>query len=192
MKSLLFVISGPSGSGKTTLARGLLADRALKSKIARSVSFTTRKARTGEQQAKDYFFITAREFRSMLRQKKILEWTRYLGYYYGTAKEFVKGQLSLGRSLVLCLDVKGALAIKKAFGRQAVTIFVIPPSIEALRQRITNRCSRISALEVRRRLSVARMEMKAAGRYEYTVVNEDLARARRELKKIIVSELKKR
>ena len=192
MKPLLFVISGPSGSGKTTLAKALLADRALKPKIARSVSFTTRRMRTGEKHAKDYFFITAREFRSMLRQKKILEWTRYLGYYYGTAKEFVKGQLSLGRSLVLCLDVKGALAIKKAFGRQAVTIFVIPPSIEALRQRITNRCSHISALEVRRRLSVARMEMKAAGRYEYTVVNEDLARARRELKKIIVSELKKR
>ncbi len=192
MKPLLFVISGPSGSGKTTLAKALLADRALKPKIARSVSFTTRRMRTGEKHAKDYFFITTREFRSMLRQKKILEWTRYLGYYYGTAKEFVKGQLSLGRSLVLCLDVKGALAIKKAFGRQAVTIFVIPPSIEALRQRITNRCSHISALEVRRRLSVARMEMKAAGRYEHTVVNEDLARARRELKKIIVSELKKR
>jgi guanylate kinase len=192
MNPLLFVISGPSGSGKTTLARAILADRALKPAVARSVSFTTRRMRTGEKDAKDYFFISAKEFRSMLRQKKILEWTRYLGYYYGTAREFVKGQLSCGRSLVLCLDVKGAAAIKKAFGRRAVTIFVIPPSVDVLRQRILNRCSRISALEVRRRLSAARSEMKAAQRYDHTVVNEDLGRARRELKKIIVSELKKR
>lgn len=188
----LFVISGPSGSGKTTLAHALLADRQLKRRIARSISFTTRFRRTGEKNGRDYFFITPQRFLAMRREKKILEWTRYLGYYYGTARDFVDRQLAKGRSLVLCLDLKGGAAIKKAFPDQAVTVFVKPPSIEALRQRIVGRCSRMSALELRRRLAVARVEMKAAKTYDHCVVNEDLAKAAADLKNIVLSELQQR
>ena len=188
----LFVISGPSGSGKTSLAHAVLADKQLRGRISRSVSFTTRSRRTGEKDARDYFFITPQRFLAMRREKKILEWTRYLGYYYGTARDFVDRQLARGRSLVLCLDLKGGAALKKAFPDQAVTVFVKPPAMEALRQRILGRCRRISPVELRRRLAAARTEMKAAAGYDHCVVNDDFDQAAAELKKIIVSELQQR
>ena len=114
-KGKIFVISGPSGSGKTTLAQSLLKDRKLKKKIARSVSFTTRPKRSGEKNRKDYFFIGKNDFKEKLKSKKILEWTRYLGYYYGTAKDFFEAQLVKSKAVVLCLDLKGAARIKKLY-----------------------------------------------------------------------------
>ncbi|MCK9594116.1 MAG: guanylate kinase [Candidatus Omnitrophica bacterium] len=182
----VFVISGPSGSGKTTLARRILADKRFKNKLARSVSFTTRPKRSGEVNGKDYFFISAEEFKKNLRQKKILEWTRYLGYYYGTARRAVDDQIGRGKGVVLCLDLKGAARVKKLYPGQAVTIFVMPPSMEELAGRIHKRCSQTQEEEIRKRLSRAKEEIRAFRRYDYSLVNRDLTKAVKQLKGIII------
>ena len=184
-KGKIFVISGPSGSGKTTLAQSLLKDRKLKKKIARSVSFTTRPKRSGEKNRKDYFFISQNDFKEKLKAKKILEWTRYLGYYYGTAKDFLGAQLHKSKAIVLCLDLKGAAEIKKLYPGITTTIFIMPSSLDELYSRIKNRCKDTKVREISRRLKLAGKEIRAKKRYDYIVVNKDLEAAVRELKGII-------
>lgn len=184
-KGKIFVISGPSGSGKTTLAQSLLKDRKLKKKIARSVSFTTRPKRSGEKNRKDYFFISQNDFKEKLKAKKILEWTRYLGYYYGTAKDFLGAQLRKSKAIVLCLDLKGAAEIKKLYPGITTTIFIMPSSLDELYSRIKNRCKDTKVREISRRLKLAGKEIRAKKRYDYIVVNKDLEAAVRELKGII-------
>lgn len=186
---LIFVISGPSGSGKTTLARNLLGDKTLEDKLARSISFTTRPRRSGEQAKKDYFFISDKRFKQEQRAKKILEWTKYLGYYYATPREFMERQLHKAKHVILCLDLKGAFTIKRQYPRNAVTIFVLPPSQDALLYRITARCHKTKEEEVRQRLALAQQELKACGRYDYCVVNKNLHQATKELKGIILKEI---
>lgn len=187
-RGLIFVISGPSGSGKTTLIQHLLEDAQLKNKLVKSISFTTRPKRPDERQGKDYFFITKKEFRRRLKAKQILEWTRYLDDYYGTPKDFIDKQLRRGRHVVLCLDLNGARSIKRFYPQNTRTIFVLPPSIGTLEARIKKRCCQTAKQELRRRLVRARQEILAAGKYDYCVRNERLARAARELKGIITHE----
>jgi guanylate kinase len=181
----IFVISGPSGSGKTTLAASLLEQPDLRGKLCRSISVTTRSPRTGERNKRDYFFISEAEFKRRLKAKKILEWTRYLGYYYGTDKDFVEARLLKFQGIVLCLDVVGARRLKKMYGRAAVTIFVLPPSARELYRRIRQRSSSTSEQEIAGRLAVAREEIKAAKEYDYRLVNRDLAKAIERLKRIV-------
>lgn len=183
-KGRIFVLSGPSGSGKTTLARAVLADTSLHKRLARSISFTTRPRRRGEREGRDYFFLTSDEFRRNLRGQKILEWTRYLGYYYGTARDFVDRTLERSRSLILCLDLKGAQRIKTLYPKDSVTIFIMPPSLEELYRRIRGRRRETSA-EMRKRLAKARQEIAACRRYDYCLVNSDLDDAIERLKEII-------
>lgn len=102
---MVFVVSGPSGSGKTTLIRQLLSGQRRRD-LVRSVSLTTRPRRTGERHGRDYFFITKDEFLERRAAKKILEWTRYLGYYYATSRDFVDETLRSGKHAVLCLDYR--------------------------------------------------------------------------------------
>lgn len=187
----LFVISGPSGSGKTTLAEKILEQRELKNRLRKSVSFTTRLMRSGEREGKDYFFITEQGFKQRLKAKKILEWTRYLGYYYGTPKKFVDGVLDAGKSAVLCVDLKGVEKLTRLYRGKAVTIFVMPPSIEELRRRIGRRCSRISDREVEQRLKMAKKEVMSSKGFDYCLVNEDLTAATRQLKIFILNKLRK-
>jgi len=188
-KGKIFVISGPSGSGKTTLLERLLKDKGLKKKLAKSISLTTRQRRSGERSGKHYFFISESELKERLRAKKILEWTRYLGYYYATPKGFVERELRKGKNLALCLDLKGALQIKRIYPKNAVTIFIAPPSIEELRQRIKGRCSKTKQEEIMGRLELASEEMLEARRYDYSLVNEDLTQAQKMLKDIILREI---
>jgi guanylate kinase len=184
-KGKLFVISGPSGSGKSTLVQRALGDKGLKKILARSVSFTTRPLRSGERNGKDYFFISASDFKEKLRAKKILEWTRYLGYYYGTPMDFIEEQLRRGRSIALCLDFKGAVRVKRLFPRETVTVFVMPGSLEDLPQRIQKRCAKTKQEEIRRRLALAKKEVKNSSRYDFVVINKELKHAVRELVGII-------
>lgn len=185
----LFIISGPSGSGKTTLRDGLLRSHYFKRRLAKSISCTTRPRRSGERHGRDYFFISPEEFQRRQRQKKNLEWTKYLGYYYTTPREFVEDKLQQGRNLVLCLDVRGAMALKRLYPRNTVTIFILPPSLSALKARITTRCQRIRPQEVTRRLALARKELAACQRYEHCLVNKDLARTHAKLAALIKSHL---
>ncbi len=185
----IFVISGPSGSGKTTLLKRALLDKLLKHKLAKSVSVTTRAKRSGERQGRDYFFVRPEEFRRLNKAKKILEWTRYLGYHYGTKKDFLEEKLKKGRHLALCLDLRGALKLKKLYPKNAVTIFVEPPSINELRKRIEGRCSRTRQEEVEKRIKLAVGELGNSRHYDYIVKNKNLAKAETCLKGIILKEI---
>lgn len=187
-QGLIFVISGPSGSGKSTLANNLLGNKTLKEKLARSISFTTRLKRSGEEDKKDYFFISEERFKQELKAKKILEWTKYLGYYYATPRDFIERQLHKARHIILCLDLKGAFAVKKEYPTNTVTIFVMPPSLDTLLDRITSRCNKTKEEEVKQRLALAQQELAACGRYDYCIVNKDLNQATKELKGIILKE----
>ena len=187
----VFVISGPSGSGKTTLLAELICDKKLKSKLHKSISLTTRPKRPQERQGKDYFFVSQQRFLSMLKAKKILESTRYLGYYYGTPKRLVDRWLKLGLNIGFCLDLRGASALKKIYPKQAVTIFVQPPSIRTLQKRIENRNACADLSETRKRLSLARKELRAAASFDYIVLNTDFKKAARKLKNIISGEIAK-
>lgn len=189
-QGLLFVLSGPSGSGKTTLGQRLLGSAALRKNIIRSISCTTRPKRSKERNAREYFFISLAEFRQLQKAKKILEWTRYLGYYYATLKGYVDKQVTAGKHLVLCLDVRGALRIRQLYPKSAILIFVAAPSVEVLRERIRGRCAKTKKREITQRLRLARKEMRQAGQYDYVLINNNLAQAVRRLKKIIEREIR--
>jgi guanylate kinase len=191
---LIFVISGPSGSGKTTLLKNVLREKRLKKKLARPISLTTRAKRSGEREGRDYFFISERQFKEQLRQKKILEWTKYLGYYYATPGQPVDKQLKGGKNIILCLDLKGASRIKELYPRNTITIFVKPPSLDVLTHRIRNRCHKTKAKEIEERVRLAKKEVSAASGYDYCLTNQDLACVTGELSEIILDNinLKKR
>ena len=189
---IVFVVSGPSGSGKTTLAGAMMEDPWMKRHLRKSVSLTTRPKRSGEREGRDYFFVTPEQFTRLRRVKKILEWTRYLGYYYATPKEAVDAQRNRGKHLIMCLDLRGARRIKKLYPTDSVSIFVMPPSVEILQERIRRRCGRTSDEEIKRRLSLARTEMLCAGRLDYCVLNADLSAGVRSLKIIIIATIKER
>ena len=184
-QGLIFVISGPSGSGKTTLVKAVVSDRQFREKLARSVSFTTRPKRPGEKDGRDYYFISEKEFKEKRAAEKILEWTRYSGYYYGTAKDFLDKQLYEYRGIVLCLDLKGAVRIKQLYPENTVTIFITPSSLEELPVRIKKRCSETKKEEIQKRLKLARREILASRGYDYRLVNKELPQAIRELKAVI-------
>ncbi|MFA5363045.1 MAG: guanylate kinase [Candidatus Omnitrophota bacterium] len=188
-RGVIFVISGPSGSGKTTLTERVLKDAVLRRKLARSISVTTRPRRTGEKNGRDYFFVSKNEFRRRMKEKKILEWTRYLGYYYGTPKEFVDEQLRKKRSVVFCLDSRGAKQLKKIYPGDTVTIFVRPSSIDTLPERIRKRCKQTQEKEVKKRIRLAGREIRESRRYDYSVLNDDFTQALKDLKKIVMKEI---
>ncbi len=188
-QGLIFIISGPSGSGKTTLAEKILGNKRLKNKLARSISFTTRPKRSGEQDKKDYFFLSEKRFKQAQKAKKILEWTKYLGYYYATPKDFIERQLNQAKHVILCLDLKGAFTVKRQYPGNTITIFVIPPSLDTLLHRITSRCNKTKEGEVKERLRLAQQELSACDKYDYCVVNKYLSRATKQLKGIILKEI---
>ena len=185
----IFIISGPSGSGKTTLLAGLIKDKKIGKLLVKSCSITTRPRRNGERNASEYFFVTAFEFKRLLKAKKILEWTRYLGYYYGTPKGHLESQLTGGKNIGLCLDLKGARTLKKLYPNNAVTIFILPPSLNALKSRIENRCSQTNKKEIARRIRLARRELLAAAQFDYCILNQNLQVALGELKNIFLREV---
>ncbi|MFH1398457.1 MAG: guanylate kinase [Candidatus Omnitrophota bacterium] len=183
---LIFVVSGPSGSGKTTLVQGVLTAKKLKNKFARSVSFTTRPKRPGEKEGQDYFFVSGPEFKAEVKAKKILEWTRYLGYYYGTPKDFVDRQLKRLKNLFFCIDLRGARNIKRLYPDSTVTIFIRPGSLKDLPLRIRKRCKGTREKEIKSRLRLAKKEVLAAKTFDHQLVNKDLKEALKELKNIVL------
>ncbi len=186
------MISGPSGSGKTTLIKNLFRSKKLNKLLTKSISCTTRPRRSGERNGKDYFFVRTPEFKAGLKAKKILEWTEYLGYYYGTPRDFVDAQLKKGRSMILCLDLKGALRIKKLYPGKTSTIFILPPSIKELSQRIKQRCNKTKKEEVNNRVRLARKEVLDSKKFDYRIVNKNLIPASNRLKDIVLEEITKK
>ena len=166
----------------------LTQDKKIRKLLVKSCSITTRPRRSPEREAEEYFFVTLKEFRRLLKAKKILEWTRYLGYYYGTPKAPLEKQLASGKSVGLCLDLKGAKILKRLYPQQTVTIFVLPPSLSVLKERIQNRCRQTNQQEVAQRMLLARRELQAAKQFDYCVLNKNLPTALLELKNIFLRE----
>lgn len=183
------MVSGPSGSGKTTLLAHLLKEEALKNKLVKSISFTTRRRRSGEKNKKDYFFSSQKQFQNLRKAKKILEWTEYLGYYYATPKDFLQRQLEKGKHVILCLDLKGALKLKQFYPKNTVTIFVMPPSLKVLWERIRRRCQKTKKEEIQQRLKLAKFELLAKEVYDYCLVNQELRKIVGQLQGVILKEI---
>jgi len=185
-KANLYIISGPSGSGKTTLCNKLLKLDTLKDKLAKSVSVTTRPLRGNEKHRKDYAFVTKKEFLKRKRRGAFLESQTVFGYLYGTPKSFVKNALKKKRNVLLAIDVKGALVVKRLFPR-AVTIFILPPSLQILQKRLTDRLTE-GKKGLYKRLALAKKEMSYLKHYDYVVINDDLKKAIRKLEAILIAE----
>ena len=182
----IFIVSGPSGSGKTTLCSKLLTLKTIKGKLIKSLSVTTRPKRATEINKQDYIFVTKKDFLSRKRKNEFLESKTVFGNLYGTPKRFVEKVLNLGGSVLLCIDVKGALSVKKAYPN-AVSIFILPPSLKVLKQRLCRRLSE-KQKEVASRLNLARQEISCINRYNYTVVNDDLKQSVRQLESVFIAE----
>ena len=184
-KALIFVISGPSGSGKTTLAKKILKDPQLKDNFIKPVSYTTRPKRPQEKQGRDYFFVSVKEFQRLLKAKKILEHTRYLGYDYGTSCEGLEQAIKKNLHIILCLDIRGALFVKRMYPDRTTTIFVKPPSLNIARQRILERQALTNPREVKKRIQLASKELNYFNRYDCCLVNDNLSKAVKDVKRII-------
>ena len=167
----VFVISGPSGGGKTTVVDRL---RQRLRGLARSISVTTRSPRPGERRGRDYRFVSLETFQQLRRNGELLEWARVHGAYYGTPKRPVLKTLAQGRDIVLSIDVRGAQQVHRSLKERAVLIFLLPPSMARLRQRLLQRRTETPAA-IRRRLAAARREIACASWYDYTVVNDRLS-----------------
>lgn len=176
----LFIVSAPSGAGKSTLC-ALLRERL--PRLRYSVSSTTRPPRPGEIDGVDYHFIEEPAFRDGIAAGRWVEWARVHGHYYGTSSAYIDRMLALGHDLLLDIDVQGADLLVKQYPR-AVTIFIMPPSIDTLEQRLKQRGTDSEDV-IDRRLHNARDEMAARHRYRHIVVNDHLERAVEDLAGIL-------
>jgi guanylate kinase len=181
----VFVITGPSGVGKGTLIR-VLRERVPGLEL--SVSATTRAPRAGEENGRDYHFLTPEEFAERANAGDFLEHATFSGNRYGTLRSEVERTLDEGKSVVLEIEVQGARQVRAAMGDEAVLIFIAPPDPEALRERLAGRGTD-SEEEVERRLETAKQELEARQEFKHVVVNEDIARAATELDRIVRAEL---
>lgn len=186
-KGILFVLSGPSGVGKGTVRKALFErDTNLKY----SISMTTRAMRQGEEEGVDYFFRTKDEFENMIENGRMLEYAQYVGNYYGTPKQYVEEMIELGHDVFLEIEVQGALQVKENYP-QGVFIFLIPPSLEELKNRIIDRGTETEDL-ILNRLTEAKNEIEMMDKYDYVVVNDNVEEAVSRVQSIVVSEHCKR
>lgn len=185
-QGLLVVVSGFSGAGKGTAMKRLLEKY---DTYALSISATTRAPREGEQNGREYFFKTVEEFQEMIARDELIEYAQYVSNYYGTPKAYVEQQLAAGRSVILEIEIQGALKIKEKFP-DAVLMFIIPPSAGALKERLTGRGTESTEV-IKARLKRAAEEAEGVEAYDYVVVNDDLDICVEEINEIIKSEQKK-
>ncbi|WP_042223819.1 guanylate kinase [Oceanobacillus manasiensis] len=186
-KGILFILSGPSGVGKGTVRKELF-DQATELKY--SISMTTRNIRHGETDGVDYFFKSKEEFEELINQNELLEYAKYVNNYYGTPRTYVEQTLAAGYDVFLEIEVQGALQVKENFP-EGVFIFLFPPSLEELKNRIVSRGTESSDL-VLNRLKEARKEIEMMDAYDYVVVNDQVEHAVSKVQSIIQSEHLKR
>ncbi len=182
----LFVFSAPSGSGKTTIVKNTLKHFP---ELIFSISSTTRERRANEVNGKDYFFISEDEFKKKIESDEFIEWEIFYDYYYGTSKSFVDDNRKNGRSVVFEVDVKGAVSIKNTYP-DAVLIFIKPPSIEELKERLVKRNTE-NEVDLKKRFERAEMELGYEKYFDHVIENENLEEAKEKAIKIIESEIYK-
>jgi guanylate kinase len=182
-RGILFVVSSPSGGGKGTLIQRVL-NKGLS--LSYSVSFTTRTPRNGEVDGREYFFVSPEEFDRMVAAKEFLEWAHVHGKLYGTSRSQVVREISEGRDIVLEVDVQGAASIR-ALMPDSVSVFILPPSFEVLRQRLLDRGTD-SPEELDLRLRNAPTELKDYSAFQYLIINDDVDRAADQLSAIVHAE----
>jgi guanylate kinase len=187
MSGIVFIISSPSGGGKGTLIREVL--RSVPN-IGYSVSYTTRKRREGEVHGREYFFVEPEEFQNLIAADEFLEHAEVHGNFYGTSVKQVLSETAAGRDVILEIDVQGAESIKKKMP-EAVGIFILPPSFEVLKARLTARETETEE-DLRLRLKNAKSEVERYTDFEYVIVNDDKEIAAGELAAVIVAERQKR
>ncbi len=181
--TILFIVSAPSGAGKTSLLRALLPEDG---RLALSVSHTTRPPRPGEENGVHYHFVSVDEFQRLVAEGAFLEQAEVFGNYYGTSEAGVREQLAGGSDVVLEIDWQGARQVRKVFP-EAVSIFIAPPSIEALRERLGSRGQDDEAV-IERRMAEARSELSHYAEYDYLVINDDFDTALNDLRCIVRAE----
>ena len=182
-KGKLIVISGPSGSGKSTVVNKAIQGR---EDMCFSTSVTTRSPRPGEVDGKDYFFIDPQRFQEMVDRDELLEHAQYVAHSYGTPRAFVEQKLNDALNVILDIEVQGARQVREKM-KDAVLIFIVPPSLEELRRRLVNRGTDAADV-IEARLQRASEELKEADLYDYLIINDDLETAAREFTSILTAE----
>ena len=179
-KGHIFVVSAPSGAGKTTIVKSILKDIP---ELAFSISATTRRKRENERDGFDYHFISEEAFRKKIEENGFVEWEKFYDYYYGTPKGFIDDKINSGISVLLEVDVKGALSIKTIYP-DAILIYIYPPSFEVLVERLKNRRTE-DETDFKKRVERAKMELSHKDKFDYLVVNNDLNIAIPQVKSLI-------
>jgi len=178
----MIIISAPSGAGKTTLVKFLLSER---SDLEFSISACSRSKREGETDGVDYYFISTEDFRQKISNNEFIEWEEvYPGSYYGTLRSEIERIWNKGHHVIFDVDVVGGLNIKKQFADKALAVFIMPPSIEVLEQRIRKRQSD-SDEQIRKRVEKAEWEMQFAPQFDAIVVNNEITISRQELLELV-------
>lgn len=179
----LFIVSAPSGAGKTTLCKELSS---ILPNLRHSISYTTRQKRKGEVNNRDYTFINEDVFRQLIKKGEFIEWAKVHGNFYGTSRKRLEAMLNKGIDVILDVDTQGAKQIKKK-RKDGVYIFILPPSMRALRERLRNRMSN-SEEEIKRRLKQAAAEIRDYKMYDYVIINDRFEDAVEGLKAIVLSQ----
>lgn len=179
MSGQLFIVAAPSGAGKTTLVRLLLEQ----DPVRLSVSHTTRAPRAGEVDGEAYHFVSVEQFKAMIAADAFLEWAEVHGNFYGTSKAGIRSELDAGRDVLLEIDWQGAQQVRQVFP-DAVGIFILPPSMEALTERLTGRGTDAAEV-IARRLAAAQAEMRHVGEFDYVIINDRLQQALVDLQSVV-------
>jgi guanylate kinase len=187
-RGLLFVLSSPSGAGKSTIARMLLASEA---ELSLSVSATTRAIRKGEEDGRDYHFVSLDQFREMAANHEFLEWAHVFDQRYGTPRAPVDAMLSEGKDVLFDIDWQGAQQLHQIAGGDVVRVFILPPSMEELRRRLEGRATDAQEI-IERRMSRADAEISHWDGYDYVLVNDDVDSCFAKVKTILAAERLKR
>lgn len=180
MTGHLYIVAAPSGAGKTTLVRMLLEKD---SGIRVSISTTTRAPRITEQDGREYHFVDVQRFMDMTENGEFLEWAEVHGNYYGTSKRWIAAEMEAGRDVLLEIDWQGAQQVRKAFP-QAIGVFILPPSLTVLKDRLSSRGTD-SAETIARRIAAARDEMRHVDEFDYVIINDDLQKALENLTSVV-------
>lgn len=183
-RGLLVIISGPSGVGKGTIRKALF--EIPDNNFCYSVSMTTRKPRDGEVDGQDYFFVSREEFERRIRENGFLEYAEFVGEYYGTPLDYIDSQMSLGKEVIVEIEVQGALQVHERLP-EAVFIFIVPPSRKALIERLKNRGTDTTE-KINKRIAKAESEYSLAYKYDYIVVNDEVHNAADRIYAIIRAE----